>query len=400
MIRAVRLRSIFEVDEKIWDAIVPDSAFFHSHRFIRSIEEARVEDADSWYLLFYDGHRLVGSAALSAFRISMDLFTGKAGQALIGFLRKMVPDFLNVPILFCGLPISIGKHNLLIADPALSRDILRALHQEMVDISRAENISFLCVKEFDEDFRPMMDGLVEEGFLCLPSIPYVSLPIRWPSFPAYLDDLRHGYRRQIVRSLKKLGWTEPLIDLGGARHVGSASPRIVLEPANSGAADGFYDLYQEVMKRATVKLETLNREFFRRFFVLTAGELEILSFVAGHEVLAAALLVRHGPTMTFLLVGLRYESLAAYDVYFNLLAAIVKLAIERGCRRLDLGQTSYYAKQRLGGEVGKVCFYLRSRKRTVRVLLKVFKRALFPELAVRRHRVFKAREGGPPPSLT
>jgi hypothetical protein len=98
--------------------------------------------------------------------------------------------------------------------------------------------------------------------------------------------------------------------------------------------------------------------------------------------------------MTFLLVGLRYERLATYDVYFNLLAAIVKLAIERGCRRLDLGQTSYYAKQRLGGEGGKIYFYLRSRKRTVRALTWAFQRALFPELALRRQRVFKVRETG------
>jgi len=394
MIRVARLRSILEIDGTVWDAIVPDSAFFHSHRFIRSVEEARVQEADFWYLLFYDGQRLVGSAALSAFRISLDLFTGKTGQALIGFLRRMAPGFLKVPILFCGLPVSIGKHNLLIADQALSRDILYALHQEMVDISRAENISFLCVKEFDEDLRPMMDGLVDEGFLRLPSIPYVSLPIRWPNFPAYLNELRHGYRRQIMRSLKKLGWTEPLIDLGRSGRGGSASPRIVLEPANAESAEEFYDLYKEVMTRATVKLEILNREFFRRFFVLSTGDSEILSLIAGHEVLGEALLVQHGPTMTFLLVGLRYERLATYDVYFNLLAAIVKLAIERGCRRLDLGQTSYYAKQRLGGEGGKIYFYLRSRKRTVRALTWAFQRALFPELALRRQRVFKVRETG------
>jgi hypothetical protein len=393
MIRVVRLRSILETAETEWDSIVPDSAFFHSHRFIRSIEEAHVQEADFWLLLFYDGQRLVGSAALSAFRVPLDLFTGKAGQALIGFLRRIIPAFLKVPILFCGLPLSIGKHNLLIADPALSGDILHALHREMDDISRARNISFLCVKEFDEDLRPVMDGLVDEGFLRLPSIPYVSLPIRWPSFAAYLGELRHGYRRQIRQNLKKLGWAEPQIDLGRSQRVDPSSPRIVLQPVEAVSADGFHDLYQEVMSRATVKFEILNREFFRRFFALTAGESEILTLTSGDDVLAQALVIHHGPTMTFLLVGLRYERLAAYDVYFNVLIAIVKLAIERGCQKLDLGQTSYYAKQRLGGEGRSIYFYLRSRKRTVQLLLRAFQRALFPETRLRRHRVFKGRGG-------
>lgn len=389
MIEVVRLGSIHEIDERVWDAIVPESAFFHTHSFIRSVEEARVHDGCFWYLLFYDGPRLVGSAALAACRISLDIFTGPVGQALIRPVRRMAPGLLSPQFLFCGLPVSIGKHNLQIVDPARSRDVLRALRREMDDISRTEKISFLCVKEFGDDLRPLVDGLIEEGFLRLPSLPYVSLPIRWTRFSAYLGDLRHGYRRQILRSLRKLGWTEPRIGTGGPGRTPSDLPCLVLEPAKAVSADGFSDLYHEVMARAEVKFETLNREFFRRLFARAGEELEVMSFIAGQEVLGQALLVRNGPTMTFLLVGLRYESLSVYDVYFNLLAGIVKLAIDRGCERLDLGQTSYYAKQRLGGESHKIHFYLRPKKMAVRALIKIFGRALFPELVPRRHHVFK-----------
>ena len=396
MIRVVRLRSILEIDENVWDGIVPEEGFFHCHRFIRSIEEARVQEADFWYLLFYDDQRLVGSAALCAFRVSLDLFTGTTGQILIRFLRRMVPNFLKVPILFCGLPISIGRHNLLIADPDSSDDILRRLHEEMTAISRAENVSYLCVKEFDEQLRPQMDRLVDDGFLRLPSIPYMSLPIRWPSFAAYLEDLRHTYRRQILGSLGKIGWKEPHVELGGAEQAGAASPRIVLQPANLVSADKFYDLYREVMKRATVKLETLNREFFRRFFALMGGEAEILSFMAGNQVLGMAVILQRGPTMSFLLVGLRYDGLQVYDVYFNLIYAILNLAFERSCRKLDLGQTSYYIKQRIGGEGVKVYFYLRSTKKSIHALLRIFRRGLFPDLALRGHRAFKVRGAGRP----
>lgn len=213
-LRVVRFRSIHEVDEALWDSINAEQDLFHTHRFIRAVEDARVENSRFWYLLFYQREELVGTAALSAFVVSLDLFVAGILRKLAGSIRRFFPGFLKIKVLFCGLPISIGKHCLAISDFSRSGEIFDLLVQEMLEIGRAENLRFMCVKEFLEGEMPMVERLAEYRFFRAWSIPYVSMKIRWPDFQSYLTAMRHSYRRQILHGLKKLGQTEPLIHTG------------------------------------------------------------------------------------------------------------------------------------------------------------------------------------------
>lgn len=373
MIKAKRFDSIHDIDESLWNSIISKAQFFHDYRFVQAVEEAKIEESRCWYLLFYDGERLVGSAALSAFKVSLDLFLGRTAQKIIRRLRRWFPNLFRIDILFCGLPISIGKHNLVIGDSSYTEEILNSLAGEMEALSRDHGITYMCVKEFCRDHIRDMDGLTAHGFFRAPSLPYVSMAIRWSNFAEYLAALRYTYRRQIKNNLKKM----------------CAGPGLILGSAAICPANRFYELYLQVMAQAGVQLEILNSAFFEHLFIKMPDQFEILTFQQGGEVLGAALLYSHEKTMTFLLVGINYLRRDEFAVYFNLIYGILKLAMERDCKQLDLGQTSYYIKQRIGGECIPTYFYMRSRSRFIHACLKSFRRLLFPELAVSTHHVFR-----------
>ena len=73
-----RFSSIHQVPESVWDGLLDDDHPYRTHRLIRAVEDARVENSRFWYLLFYDGERAVGSAVLSAFTVSLGIFLSKA----------------------------------------------------------------------------------------------------------------------------------------------------------------------------------------------------------------------------------------------------------------------------------------------------------------------------------
>ena len=388
-LRVARHRSIQEVDEALWDSINSDQDIFHQHRFIRAVEAARVEDSQAWYLLFYRGDRLVATAALSAFTVSLDLFVGGAAAQLIQRLRRWWPEFLRIRILFCGLPISLGQNNLVVADPAQAGEVLALLVREMAEVARALGIQYLCVKEFLQSQIAGMDGLEKHGYFLANSIPYVSMPLRWPSFEAYLASLRHGYRRPIKLALKKIGQTSPAIERANGDGPAAAAPRLVLGGPEVCPPSRFFELYMQVMERAPVKLETLNLPFFEQLYTHMRHDLAVLAFVQEREVLGSALLTTHNGAMTFMLVGLDYARRDQYDVYFNLVYGIISLAIEQGCRELHLGQTSYWLKQRVGGECIPEYFYFKSNRRFVHFCIRSLRAALFPEVKPRRPTVFR-----------
>ena len=362
-----RFSSIHEIPESVWDGLVAEEHPYHTHRLIRAVEDARVERSRFWYLLFYDGNRAVSSAVLSAFTVSLDLFLGPAFQKLAAIVRRRFPRFLRIDVLFCCLPASFGQSNVIVRD-----GVLELLVREMESIARESGLRFFCIKEFKKHELPRVALLEDLGFFRGSSIPYMSMDVRWQTFDEYLGSLRHSYRRHIRRSLAK-----------------RATMRIVVGGAEVVSPRRFFELYCNVMARSETKLEMLNEAFFERLWIELGAELQIIAAVDDDHVLGAALLVKSGTTLNFMLVGLPGTRQTPNDVYFNLLYAIVEQAIRQRCERLNLGQTAYWGKQQIGGEAEEEFLFFKAANPSLHALLRSLRRILFPRLKLQAARVFK-----------
>ena len=73
--------------------------------------------------------------------------------------------------------------------------------------------------------------------------------------------------------------------------------------------------------------------------------------------------------MTFLLVGLDYSKNKEYDTYFNIVYRIISLAIEKKCKVLEMGQTSYYLKGRCGGYCEEMYFFIKSLNKPLKLFV-------------------------------
>ncbi len=382
-------RSIHEVDESYWDSLNSDQDLFHTHRFIQSIEEAEVEDSEFWYLLFYRNDELIATAVLSAFTVSLDIFVGGLLEKLIVGFRRWFPQFLKIKVLFSGLPISLGQHNLVIQENSNFDEIFRLLVREMSDICQSQDIRFMCAKEFLESYIEVMDKIEDHGFFRANSIPYVSMNIRWKSFDSYLSALRHNYRRPIKLTLKKRGQSQPEIEPLSFPHNDSKYARLIVGGAEVCSPEVFFDLYLQVMDRAQVKLETLNQPFFENLYDKMSKDIKVLAMVKNEQVLGAAILMVSEKTMTFLFVGLDYAKRDEYEIYFNLVYGILQLAIQLDCTQLKLGQTSYWVKQRIGGICIPEYIYFKANSWFIHSSFKALRSVIFPELNLIKPRVFR-----------
>jgi predicted N-acyltransferase len=236
----------------------------------------------------------------------------------VKLLRRWIPRFLKFDILFCGLPISIGKHALAVADRLFTQDVLDLLVKEMGEIGREEKIRILCMKEFLEADAALVDPVTRCRFFRCNSLPYMKMKILWKDFESYLSQMRHGYRRHILRSVRKLGEPKPVIHRG-LPSADTVTPVLALVGSAACPSGRFYELYLEVMKRAKTRLETLDEAFFENIYRNLKDEMELLAVIRRGQVIAAAMLTIYKGTMTFVLVGLDYSDLDAYDVYFNLI---------------------------------------------------------------------------------
>lgn len=364
--------AIGDIPTATWDALHAPAAPLHTHRFSRVVEEAGVENAVFQYVVIKEGEQVVATAVFSAFSIDLGLFLGKNAEKWLVRLRRIIPGFLKIRILVCGLPASFGQQNLAFAENADRAACLRLLVQEMEKNARQNRIRYLCFKEFQADEAERLAPLETSGYFRAPSLPDTVLDIsHWNNFSEYLAALRSPYRRKIVLSMKKL-----CAGVALETNAGGCSP------------EDFYRLYLSVMSRAETKLETLNLAFFQKMYAYYDGELVVLTLRRSGDLLGAALLLPAGDTLIWLLVGQEAGRSDETDTYFNLVYGILDYAFRHGFKKIKMGQTAYPLKLRLGARPQELFLFFKATNPAKHLMLRTFKNVLFPATKLPQLRVF------------
>ena len=378
-------KSITEIGPPDWEAIITDNDYFKSYEFIKIIEESNIENSTFWYIMVFENNEIIGAAVFSSFIVSLDLFLDKQGKKAVNLIRKLFPNFLRIRFLFCGLPISLGKDAILIKDTGLTTSILEAIVNESKIIAKVNKIKIINFKEFNINENPGLNHLLSLGFIQSWSIPYVNFYNKFGNFSAYLQALRHTFRRQIKSSMSKVNF-----EAVGIVQEKLDSDHAVIEIINPCDADPktIYEMYMNIMLKATSVLEFLNLDFFE-FFLRNTTQSKILILRKDSTVIGNAILVEEENKLTFMLIGIREEYRNAYASYFNILNAVVAYGIHNKFSKIGMGQTSYYVKTRMGGQLTPMVTYNYSSNNLINIMLKVFNKLIFPEVNPKHYNVFK-----------
>ena len=362
------------MDASEWDSVLTPDDLQMSHRFVRTCQESGIEDARYWHVMVHDASGVSCVATLSRFHVSLDVLSQGWVRAAVRAIRRVHSNFLEIPMLFCGLPVSFGQPCFRVRDGADARAAIRLVTRTIEEVACETGTLFLCFKEFSPDQAVNMTELDSAGYFCASSLPACSLPLRWTTFDDYLACLRSGYRRQIKQSLQV------------ARQSG-LQVRCFEEVCPH--AETLFRLYEQVIDRAAHRLERLNLAFFENLGRNFAGQCHVILLERRDRPLASAILLRTPHVVTFLLAGLDYETHRQYHTYQNLLIEVVREAIRLGARRLEMGQTSYALKGRMGAEPVPRHLYYRYRRSLGHFLFRKTSEWLFPQIDVPRRHVFQ-----------
>jgi hypothetical protein len=373
---------IADIPASEWDQFLDAGDIQATHRFVKVCEDSNIEDATYRHVIVRREGRVAAIATFSAFVVGLDVLATGSTRAFLSVLRRVVPRFMRVPVVFCGLPVSFGKSCLRWSenakrDASLRAAILRELDGVATSLAEETHAGVICFKEFDDLESGLADGLVDLNYFRAPSLPGCRLVIRWDSFDAYVASLRASYRRQLLASRQEL-------------HRGVLRVRFVSEWQSH--ARPIHRLYDQVLDRAAVRLERLPVSFFEQLATLEEARAILVENAdpTHTELVAAAIVLESQMDCTFLLVGMDYSvsrELAAYHVVVD---TIVERAIESGARVVELGQTSYDRKMRMGAVTTKRDLYVRGATPAVHRLLSLMRDSLFPVTPVRPRRVFRS----------
>ena len=379
--RAETYNTVDDVPDEIWGAVAPPD-FFFTKAFMAVMEHSGVEDARYRYVILFEGEEPVGLAMLSRFLLKLDLLTG---DKWVKRARRLVPKMFELPIVCCGIPASLGQHNLHVVAPESMGAAVRCVHECMEAWAQEERCTLLVWKEWTPE-QGIAEHVQSLRYFAGASLPDHALPDLPASAEEYTGSMRSSYRRKYKEALALLEGEGPIWTSGKLR----------LEdgPFSVEVADEFYAGYMKLMDRAKVRLETYTLDFFRGLATSTLDTraLRLTNEENGESLIA--LMIASGDVLAFALVA---KDHADYEdaLYAILLRSIALYAIKGGFREVRMGQTSSYSKMSMGAQPKPLDAYIRMRGPLRHKLLDRFSSLLFPEEPTPDLTVFKDDEPAP-----
>lgn len=266
------------------------------------------------YTMFYGPEP---DSLLVTYRLKLDIFT---------YSRIS----LKLPVVIAGIPCSVSSCGYVAGKNTAAQlfDYLRNLKGAKLVLNSGDVFDMV-------------------GFARGHTLPSCKLDIRWSSFEAYLLDMRSHYRYRLGKAIRKF-----------------SEIRQILLTDNSLFDDSLYRLYENVYNKSEFKLEKLPLDFFREF------PSRIIAFYLEDRPVAFVQLAENGQELAFLFGGMDYSMNMGYDIYTNMLLAIVRYGIENGFKAVELGQTAEDTKQKLGGDPIIKYMYVNHSSRLINLLVK------------------------------
>lgn len=337
-------KSITEINEAEWDAIVGKNKIFCTHGFALAVEKSGTNEGKCYYPVIYDGGKIAAHASVYFFRTELDLFARGALKKLINVMRKAWKNLFVLESLECGSPAALGN-TISIRDGADRVRTMRMLSRGIEDLAKELGVKFILFRDFydkETEFHGIFKNL---GYAKIHNLPKAEMKIRWKSFDEYLDSMRSNYRRKIVKRMDKCAGAD--ISLEVLKDFSEHAPELKR-------------LYDNVYHGAKeYRREHMPESFFRHVDKYLGEKSVMIIARKNGRIIGSSLLLLNDRMLISLFMGLDYDYNEEYFIYFNLFYRAIRLAIEEGMEEMELGITTLDPKMDMGSDVVALNMYMK-----------------------------------------
>ncbi len=372
-------RSITEVNENQWDAIVGKDRIFCTHKYVEALEKSGMNEGRCYYVVVYDGDKIIAHACVYSVSTELDVFARGAIKKIIHLVRHKWKNFFIMRSLECGPPIALGNA-LSFRDGVDCAEALRLLCQRIEELAKELGINFLLFRDFYDDEAELCGLLKERGYAKIHNLPKAEIKIKWKSFDDYLNSMRSNYRCKIVKGMDKCA---------------KANISIRTLKNFSGNSRELKRLYDNVSRQAKeIKREQVSEIFFQTLDKYLGEKSVILSATKDDRLIGFMLVLFNNKELISALIGLDYDYNREYCIYFNLFYKTIELAIETGMDKIDMGITSLDPKKDMGSDIVVLNMYMKHSNPFLNKIISVLFDMITPPDTTGPRNVFKEDRAG------
>jgi predicted N-acyltransferase len=207
-------------------------------------------------------------------------------------------------------------------------------------------VRVLVLKDLtDQDCQWAHTALADAGFSAIPSLPVAALDLPYDNFDGYLASLPSKLRSELRRKMRQ-----------------ASNVRIEFRDSLDGIEDEVCRLYAETRSHRKVSYDAFDEipeGYFREVMGMLGGKARLLLMWVGETLAGFNLFIVERDRAVGKYVGLRYDHVREHNLYFVNWLTMVRYCIDHQLRELQVGQTSYGLKTKLGCKLHKSWIYCR-----------------------------------------
>lgn len=332
--------SIEQVDLTEWQRIRAscNASIFTDPRFIAALEVSMKHLEKFWHIVVHDdGGAPVACTSVSTMTVDLVDLADPGLASVIRHAPLLSSRLRHWKLLIGGLPVGTGHNTLAIAQRSASAQLLPVLDRVICDLATEAQADAIAYKEFGQGDLAWTAPLLDLGYRRIPTPPMHFFRPEFEDFSQYCAALKSHYRQQINRSKRKL-------KDGGLDIVVLSDPEEILR----AYTPEIHALYRQMVDRATTKLEVLPIEFLRQLTSRLRGHVELLAIRKEARIVAFGWNIHTPSSYHAMYGGLDYRLNHEFDLYFNLIYAMLDCALAKRVSRIEVGLGGDAFKAKLG----------------------------------------------------
>lgn len=359
-----------------WDSLVEHRDVLKSFPLASAVHEARLPGMELFYLI---GER-PGSGMTEVicpvflYTTSLEVLSPRFFKRFSAWVRGAFPDFLVCRALVIGTPLPICSDLILRRSETILRNIAQELAYEWTKKGLELGAQFVVIKEAEQELLETLSSLKDEGFIFVPSMPSATLSLD-SSEGSYMSRLRKSYR--VVYKTRKNQFEE-----GGGSW-------LEFDAKHHNLAE-IHRLYLQVLERSNSKFELMPANFFLNTVRYLPDGAKLLIACVEERIVGFALIIFSKEYLCPIYIGMDYSIRDKLSLYYNILYRSIEEAELRRIPLVKLGQTAYESKALIGASFAKVYLAIKPLSFLSGLILRVFRKLLFPAINPTTRNVFKS----------
>lgn len=308
--------------------------FDHDHRYYELTHSSLSGQFDQYYLLL-DNKQGETQAIQPFFLVTHDLLEGLSPviKRAADRVRQYLPNFMAMRMLMVGSPAGEGELAHAISETAIDW-VSEALHEALPAVAKRFSTPLIVLKDFPKHYRPVLSNFSSNGYSRLPSMPATELKLNYDNFDHYVTTTLSKKTRQNLRKKFKDAAKFPPITL---EVVNDLEPYI----------DIVYPLYQQVLKRATLKFEELSRDYFLELGRTMPDRTRFFLWRMEGRIVAFSVCIVNDGTLYDKYIGIDYSIALDAHLYFITLRDTIEWAIQNKIETYYSAPLNYDPKRHL-----------------------------------------------------